>query len=60
MASDRTCQVGQASPCGKPALHVIAIREVSDSVWTDEQRRGGVVYLCEMHANSSPVEWGDW
>lgn len=57
-----TCMIGQATRCGLPAVHAVAVTVVADNVWLtrdEEVRPGGVALLCEYHANTPVSEWND-
>ncbi len=51
------CMIGQSSPCGKAATHVIAVTKVADHVWATDGRVGGVVSLCHYHAHTPASGW---
>jgi hypothetical protein len=54
----RVCGAGQDKRCGLPAEHVIAIAEISPSVFEPRrQNGGGVVFLCRLHARTIPLIW---
>jgi hypothetical protein len=52
-----TCQVGQTQACGEPANNLIAVVRLVDSVWVDTWKPGGVIPLCDFHANTPTVDW---
>lgn len=54
-----TCRVGQSTPCGGEAVHVIAVTEVADTAWAEDGRQGGVIGLCDYHATTPVTEWED-
>jgi len=50
------CGVGQPSPCGLPAVYLIAVHTRPD-VFSDQAPKPGVAALCAAHASTSPQEW---
>jgi hypothetical protein len=51
------CKIGQGEDCNLPAVAVIAVFATAPNAWSEPDQRGGVVYLCERHSQTAPIEW---